>query len=230
MSEQLDLELLRSIFGDVRQHIGFGVISQLGLAVDGSALRVQVNLLPEQREIVAEMNFSDVECVTFPEVNDAVIVAFVDGHPDLAYVVGIYPSSEEPIPTFARGGNSVVYSRPGKKIYLGSDTKVGIGRKNVEPTEPLVLGAVFKTFMSTVLGVLVNTEQKIMDLVDAFNAHTHEGNLGYLTTPPQATDITAATVVKTAASGYKTTLNNQKSSPIDDSAVLSGIAFTEKGS
>lgn len=233
MSQGMDLELLRQIFGDPRMHIGFGVIRQLGLAVDHSSLRVQVALLPEEREIIAQMSWADSGAlcgdITFPEVDDAVLVAFVEGDPDHAYVIARFSSKDEPLPAFATSGHSVKYARPGKKLYLGSASKVCIARPAVEPTEPLVLGAVFQTFMSTVLQKLIDTQAQIMALVDAFNAHTHVGNLGYLTTTPQPTDITAATLVKTSVNTAKSAVNSQKSSPIDDGAVLSQIAFTEKG-
>lgn len=230
MSQALDLELLREVFKDVRMHIGFGVITQMALATDNSCLRVQVSLLPERRDIIAEMSFADVYQVTFPEVNDAVIVAFVEGEPDLAYVVARFSSIEEPIPTLARGGDSVHYSRPKKKMFIGSDTKVGLARVGIDPSSALVLGDVFTTFMDNVLTVMINTEQKLMDFVDVFNAHVHTSSApGILTTVTLPTSVTAATVVKVAASGYKTTLTNQKASPLDDGTILSAIAFTERG-
>ncbi len=229
----LDLEALRTIFGDTRMHIGFGVIRQLGLAVDHSCLRVQVALLPEEREIIAQMSWADSGAlsgdITLPEVDDAVIVAFVEGDPDHAYVIARLSSKDEVLPAFATSGHSVKYARPGKKLYLGSETKISLARPAVEPTEPLVLGTVFKNFMSTVLTQLITTQAQVMALVDAFNAHTHEGNLGYLTGTPQPTDITSATLVKTTVNTAKSNVNSQKSSPIDDGAVLSQIAFTEKG-
>lgn len=65
--------------------------------------------------------------------------------------------------------------------------------------ENLVLGQVFKTFASQVLQLIID--------------HKHIGNLGYETSPPEnAADFSAL-----------------KSSPIDDSLILSDISFTEKG-
>lgn len=65
--------------------------------------------------------------------------------------------------------------------------------------ENMVLGQVFKTMMDT--------------LLTAIATHKHVGNLGYETSPPEnASDFTTL-----------------KSSPIDDNAILSNIAFTEKG-
>lgn len=135
-----DLEFLRDIFKDPRLHIGIGTVQQLGLASDGSVLRVMINLLPDNREIVCEMTFADVYDVTFPEINDLVLVGHVDGDVDEAFVMKVISNKDEPIPALARTGDSVKYSRPGKKLYIGSDTKIGIARPGVDPSEPLVLG------------------------------------------------------------------------------------------
>jgi len=150
-----DLETLREIFKDTRLHIGIGTIATLGLSNSGSKLRVKVNLLPENREIVAEMTFADLTTVTFPEINDLAIVAFVDGHPDEAFVIKLVNTSEEMIPLFAQAGHSVAYSRPGKKMYLGSNTKVGAGRLNVEPTEPFVLGNVQVSALTDLVNIFL---------------------------------------------------------------------------
>src|SRR5665213_412531 len=136
-----ELEFLRDIFKDPRLHIGIGTIVQLGLSNDGSVLRALVNLLPDNRQVVGEVTFEDVNSVTLPEVDDLVLVAFCDGDPDECFIVKVINNADEPIPLFGQTGHTVKYSRAGKKLYIGSDTKVGIGRPNVEPTEPLVLGA-----------------------------------------------------------------------------------------
>ena len=134
-----ELEYLRELFLDDRLHIGIGPITKTGLSLDGNQLRVQVNLLPENREVVAMMGWDDIGRITFPEVNDLVVVAFVDGHPDEAHVIRMLTTSDEPISEFAQLGHTITNSRAGKKNYIGSDTKVGLGRIDVEPTEPLVM-------------------------------------------------------------------------------------------
>ncbi len=146
-----DLELLREIFKDARLHIGIGTIVQLGLATDGSALRVMVNLLPENRQVVAEMTFADVYAVTLPEINDLAIVAFADGHPDDAFVIKLVNTSEEPIPDFARLGNTMIAPRTGKKV--------GIGRHTISPTEPLVLGNVAINGLTALVNAFLDATQ-----------------------------------------------------------------------
>jgi len=201
-----DLELLREIFKDARLHVGLGTIAQLGMATDGSALRVMVNLLPENRQVVAQMTFADVFSVTIPEIDDLAVVAFVDGHPDDAWVLKLVNTNEEPIPVYARAGNTMIAPRVGKKV--------GIGRNTSTPTQPLVLGTVLQTLLSNVL-------DKLKELSDQIANHTHIGNLGYATSVP----LTAAEFLVLEADflGYKV-------SPVDDALVLSDIAFTEKGS
>jgi hypothetical protein len=93
-------------------------------------------------------------------------------------------------------GETFLYNQFGQMVYL-SDGKIQVGTKT--SAENLVLGQVFKTFMS--------------EFLQQFIEHTHVGNLGYETAPPSnAEDVVAL-----------------KESPIDDSAILSDLAFTEKG-
>jgi hypothetical protein len=169
-----DLDFLRELMKDDRLHVGVGTITQLGPAKDGSILRVQINLLPENREVIGEMTFADVFSVTFPEIDDLVLVLFVDGHPDECYVVKTINTVEEKIPLFALLGHSVAYSRLGKKLYLGSDTKVAIGRStNLTDlaTSPLVLGDVLLTY-------LVALEGRLEGLINAITS-----NVPLTTTP-----------------------------------------------
>jgi hypothetical protein len=154
-----DLEFLRELFKDDRLHIGIGTITQLGLSNDGNKLRLQVNLLPENREIVCMMTWDDIGRITFPEVEDLTLVAFVDGHPDEAHVIRLLTGPEEPISAFAQAGHTITNSRPGKKNYIGSDTKVGLGRIDIDPTEPAVLGNVMLSAMSDLLDCFLNAPE-----------------------------------------------------------------------
>ena len=198
-----DLELLREIFKDSRLHIGLGVVTQLGLANDGSILRVMVNLIPENREVVCEMTFADVSIVTFPEIEDMCVVLFADGHPDDAYVIGLVNTTDEKIPLFAQTGNTVVYSRPGKKLYLGSSSKVGIGRPNVEPAEPLVLGTTLINGLTALCNAFLNATQ------------IGQGVLG-----PVFLDASVRAAMVSFMSTYLSTTSTN---------VVSQIAFTERG-
>lgn len=198
-----DLELLREIFKDPRLHIGIGTITQLGLATNGNILRVQVNLLPENRVINCEMGFSDPNDVTFPEVDDLVLVAHVDGDVDEAFVIKVLSTDEEGIPLFAQTGNSVRYARAGKKLYIGSDTKIGIGRPNVEPTEPLVLGNVAVSGLTALCNAFLNAAQ-----------------IGQSGAGPVALDPSVRTALNNFVTQFLTT---------SSSNILSQIAFTERG-
>lgn len=213
MGKPLELEFLRQALGDNRQHIAVGKITQLGPAPDRSCLRLQVQIFDtnseQDREVVAIMGWDDAgpDCgsVRFPEVGDMVIVAFVDGDADQCYVIKRLTSKEEKIPLKAMDGSTVLGALAGKKLFLASDTKVSVAKPGSEGTENLVLGQVFKAFMAQVLDYL------------AQHQHTTSAP-GVLTSPPsgptgKAADFTAL-----------------KSSPINDEAILSSIAFTEKGS
>lgn len=197
-----DLEFLREVFKDDRLHIGIGTITQLGLSQDGNTLRAQVNLLPENREVVCVYTWDDIGRISFPEVDDLVLVAFCDGLPDEAHVIRQLTNGEEPISAFGRLGHMISNSRPGKKNYIGSDTKVSIGRIDVEGNENLVLGQQIKSLLSSVL--------------DAISSHKHvyddAGTPSETQPPDNASAFTSAKAT------------------VDSGSILSDIAFTEKGS
>lgn len=211
-----DLEFLRSVFADDRLHIGIGTITQLGLSQDQNLLRCQVNLLPENREVVCMMSWDDIGRITFPEVDDLVLVAFVDGHPDEAHVFRVLTNSDEPISAFARLGHTITNSRPGKKNYIGSDTKVGIGRIDVEPTEPLVLGNVM---LSAITQLLAGIEA----CVTAINTMGNNVNtLGSaLSLPPFYTGPAMPDPLPSFQSTYISSASSN---------IVSQIGFTERGS
>ena len=197
-----DLELLKKILEDRSLHIAYGTIMALDLAADRSVLRVRVKIFPEEMELIAKMTWEQVGpnagVFGFPAVNDLVLVAFADKDIDQAFVIKRMTSLEDKIPLQAVSGDTVVRALAGKKTHVLSDTAVLLGRGGADPTQPLVLGTVFKTAYSQDL-------QKTA-------VHTHIGNLGYKTTPPDnAADFLAI-----------------KASPVDDIAMLSDLSKTEK--
>lgn len=198
-----DVEFLRSLFADRRLHNGIGVVTQLAVGLDKSTLRAVVDLLPEHREVVCIVAWETVTDIEFPRVNDLVLVAMVDGHPDESHITRNLTSSDDPIPDFAIAGHKVIYSRSGAKAYLGSDTKVSIGRPGVEGTENLVLGQELKTLLSNILS--------------AVSSHVHPYD-------------DAGTPNMTQVASNASTFDSLKSNSVDNEAILSDIAFTEKGS
>jgi hypothetical protein len=216
-----DLEFLKQLFLDPRSHNSIGVVNSLGLSNDGSVLRVGITILPSERGVIAEMTFSDVNDVTFPELNDLALISFAEGEAEECFVMKLVNNGDEPIPVFARFGNTVKYSRAGKKLYLGSDTKVGIGRPNVEPTEPLALGNVLKTFLTnltTRIDTLINS-MGILQTTPAVIC-TAPGELG-IVNPAWVTALAALDIqLQTDISTYLST---------EATNILSQIAFTERG-
>ncbi len=178
---------------------------KLGLAQDKSALRVQVNLLPENREVVCMMGWEDIGSITFPEIKDLVIVGFANGSPNEAHVIKMLTTNEEKISAFAALGHTVRNSRPGKKNYIGSNTKVGIGRIDVEPTEPLVLGNILIAALGALADALTSTS-------------------------PFAQNIPAGITVDLNPD-IVTAINLFKSTYLDSAStnIASAIAFTERG-
>lgn len=91
-------------------------------------------------------------------------------------------------------GETLLYDAYGHVVYL-SQSQVSLGSMN--PTQNLVLGQIFKTFMD--------------NLLEQLQEETHIGNLGYPTSPPVNAPAYAAL----------------QASPIDDESILSSVVFTE---
>lgn len=213
-----DLESLREILKDDRQHITIGMISKLDLADDRSSLKCLVKIFPEQKEYVARMTWEMVGAGSglfqFPSVRDLVLVAFADGDENQCFVIKRLTSKEDKIPVQVTGGDTALISASGKRTWLVSDSKIFLAKGSGEPAQPIPLGTILKTLLSDIIGKLSELAQKIAD-------HKHLGNLGY----PTGTPVTTADFVT-----IKQFFDSKKASPVDDNAINSDLAFTEKGS
>lgn len=196
------LEELRELLKDDRLHMAVGQITKLELAKDRSVLRVLVQLLAEDLEIVARVSWDsvgpDAGVFQFPIPGDLVLVCFVDGSEDEAFVMRRLSSREDTIPSAATQGHSVLRALAGKKTFIVSDTEINLVRGDNPGNERLVLGDTFKSAYS--------------EHLDIDSRHQHIGNLGYNTTVPnEASEYIAI-----------------KSSPVDDDGILSDLSKTEK--
>lgn len=212
----MDIEALRDILKDESIHLGLATIQRLILAEDRSYLKVLLNVLPENRQLVADMTWEDVGPesgeFTFPSVGDLVLFGQAEGSEDYAFILKRLTSEEDKIPEIAASGDTVKKTKTGKKFWNISDTKVFLSRSESEPTENLVLGQQLKTLMIDLLSELsthANTDA----------VHTHIGNLGYKTlVPDQAADFNA----------NKSKYDTLKASPVEDETILSDLSYTEK--
>lgn len=197
-------EELRALFADERLHIALGIIGQVEVASDRSTCRVTVKILPEEREIVARVPWEyagpDAGIVGLPEQNDVVLVGMAEGDEEQAFVLRRLSTKEDKIPLQAIDGDLCIAAKTGKKVWVTSADKIYLSKGSAEPTENLVLGLELKAMLQT--------------LLTAISTHTHIcAAPGFVSAPP---------VNASAFTGLK-------SSPVDDDALLSDIAFTEKG-
>ena len=173
MGSGINLAELREVFDNGKLHLAVGTIVQLEVAADRSVLRCMVRILPDDRRMVASMSWEAVGpeagIFQFPSVNDLVIVGYLDGHENEAFVLSRCTSGEDKIPIQALGGHTVIKALSGKKSFINSDTEINLTRED-PGNEPLVLGATFKAAYSEHLDI------------DA--KHQHLGNLGYYTSVP----------------------------------------------
>lgn len=213
----IDLEGLKKIFEDKRQHIAIATISKIVLAEDKSHLKCLVSVFPEQRELIARMTWESVGpdsgIFAFPVPGDLVLVAFADGDENQLFVIKRLTSKVDKIPVQAVTGDTAIVALAEKNVWItGKKTYISGGA--AVPTEPLVLGNELKTLLSALI-------EKVADLSDKVGKHTHAGNLGFPTSPPnQAADFAT----------LKSFFTEKKSDPVDSGKILSDISFTEKGS
>jgi hypothetical protein len=202
VAKPMGLENLREIFADDRLHLAIGVIKQLSVADDRSYLKAMVNVIPDNINMICTIAWEAVgpNCgiFQFPSVNDLVIVGYLDGKENDAFVVRRCTSSEDKIPVQAVDGHLVLKTLPNKKAFISSPNEINLVRGDAAGNERLVLGDTFKTAYSSHLGI------------DA--AHTHIGNLGY------------PTLVPIQAAQYQAI----KASPVDDALMLSDLSKTVK--
>lgn len=202
MGKPIGLEDLKHIFKDDRLHLAIGLVKQLYVPEDRSVLQVKVLILPDNLNMICRMSWSgvgpDAGIFQFPSVDDLVIVGYLDGSENDAFVIARCTSQVDKIPMQALDGHLVLRSLAGKKAWLTSDTNVFLSRGNTAPTERLVLGDTFKTAYSKDL--------------DETAKHKHIGNLGYLTMVPNNAQE----------------FIDLKESPVDDELMLSDLSKTEK--
>lgn len=196
------LEELKEVFRDNRLIMSLGIVKQLEVAKDRSVLRVKVLLLPDNITIVARLSWDAVGpeagVFQFPSINDLVIVAYVDGDENQAYVIRRCTSKEDKLPLQVDGNHLVLRSLSGKKAYLVSNTEIQLNRGGADATEKAVMGTTFQAAYSAHLQIDAD--------------HTHIGNLGYPTTKPnQFMDYL-----------------DIKASPVDDAEMLSDLIKVEK--
>lgn len=207
----IEIQALREVFKDNRLHFGIGLITGVELLSDNSALKVKLSVFPEQREIYATWSWDDIGpnsgTGSIPTVNDLVLFANVDGNDDLCFVIRRLSSKEDKIPKQAEGGHWFGRAKEGKKAYLLGDEKVLIGKgtnaDSADPTEPLVLGNILKTFLTNVLNEFLNAPQ-----------------IGTCAVGPVMLDPTIRTNLTQMKSTYLTTASSN---------IVSQIAFTERG-
>lgn len=204
----MNLEALREILADNRTHIAIAEIVKVSLNADRTLVRVQVKVWPEMNEVVAIMSWDfvgdDAGDYTMPLPKELVLVAFADGSPDTSFVLRRLTSKEEKMPIQVQGGHTIKKARGGKKLYLASDTKVCLSKGGEsDPTEPFVLGTVFKQWAASVLDLVMS--------------HTHP----YVDTPVGA-------AITSPSAELATGIPLLKASPIEDGAILSDTIFGEK--
>jgi hypothetical protein len=255
----IDLELMKSIFRDDRLHIGLALVKRVIVQDDMTDVAIECEIVPEGRTVIVTDTWESVGDNTghgdIPDPNDLILIVMADGDPDRAYAIKRLASHEEKLPKQIKDGHFVTKSKPGKKLFLGSDTRVEIGKANADApaAENLVLGLVFKQLMSdelTQLATLSTTlktlSQKTSSLLGQVNSLvsalssfagslTIEAAAGAALTAQLTPIVIQLTTIDSAigtvgsdADGVKTALNNLKSSPVEDKLVLSDTVFTEK--
>ena len=166
-----DLETLRKIMSDRRVWVGVGTVSEKETTKDKSVMRARVKLLPDDHQIIARVTWDAVgpDAGNFGplSVDDLVLVVYVDGSEDDAYIIRRLSSRSDTLPQQAIDNHTISKSLDGKKAILWGDlaanivspARVNIGKTDANVTEPLVLGLVLKSFLSDFFDLILNSNQ-----------------------------------------------------------------------
>lgn len=124
------LDTLIEIFGDKKIHIACAIVTKLSLAEDRSVLRCRVKTLPDEDEMIVRCSWPAVGngagIIVFPQVDDLVLIAHVEGDEDAGFIITRLSSNDEPLPEKAIGGHTVIRSVPGLEVRIDSDTKIDL--------------------------------------------------------------------------------------------------------
>jgi len=220
-------EDLKAILQDDSLHVGMGLIKSLHLASDRSYLKVTLQVIPEQRNIIATMTWdntgTDSGDFEFPSVDDLVLFVNAEGDDDQAYVIRRLTSRVDTIPTSAVNGDKVHKAKIGKKYYNISDTSILLSRSDSDPTENLVLGQRFKAAYADHLTAIVGVIDEMLSYMDEFISHTHAG--ATVPVPDNAGNVSA---LKSTVTSLKNDIDAIKSGKIDNEFILSDLSYTEK--
>lgn len=219
--KDMGLEQFKEYFKDDKVHFEVGRIIKTVVLKDLSMIRCLVKILPTPHEVVAIVSWeaSGTESGIFdqPIPDDLVLVAF-SGQEQTPFVVRRLSSRTDKIPVQVKDGHMVVRSKLDKKLYIGSNVKTMIGKiaDATDYTENLVLGQQLKTLLSDILNELKTLSTNLA-------THTHIGNLGFETSPPQQE------IAGQVFTNHSTFFDEKKASPVEDEVILSDVVFTHKG-
>jgi hypothetical protein len=229
-----DLEALREMLAGNRIHLTLARVDSVEVLADASGARVTCTTLPHELEMVAVVTYSMTGPETgiyggMPIADDLVLVGLTDA--DSAFIVARLNTTDEKLPAQAVLGHLIAKARAGKKAYIASDTGVYVGRGGaVDAAEPLILGAVMKSYMTDMKTRVNDSLNKLVALIDKLIAGpVGVGNLGNPVPifPALATDLGALKIEITAV---QNALAADKTKYVDTAAtnVVSQIAFTER--
>ena len=213
------LQELQSMIRDNKVYFALATVKELLVGENRSVLKCVCRTITEgnDRDILARMTWEnvgpDAGDFAFPVVGDLVMICFLEGEPDLAFIIRRLTSNEDTIPENALTGDRVIKSLAEKNIWITAQKELYLTKTDKKSTENLVLGQEFKKFASDLLG-------EIKNLIGLVEGHVHPGVLpgNGVTAPPTAGTFTAS----------KTAIEALKTSPIDDEEVLSSYAFVSK--
>lgn len=205
------LQELKEIMIDDSFKISLALVERVHIAEDLTSLRVECLTMPDSYSIIAEVGSDAIGggSITLPNKDDLVLIAFTDEDQKAVIIKRLY-SNDDKLPKQAVTGDTVLESLVTKKLWLSSKNRINLSKDDVEPTENLVLGQIFKAFASDLLTIQSTQLQSNSE-------HAHVGNLGAIVTPnDKATDDLTA----------KADIDQLKASPIDNSEILSDLSYT----
>lgn len=194
------LPLLQELCRDKREWLSLCKIIEEEMASDGSAYQVLATTIPNQVEVLLTVT-SDPAINSPARKDDLWICVFLEGDFNKGFLIQKITNMDQVLHPKAKEGETVVSSRPQKKINISNDHSAVLD-------EPALLGKTSSEWLVKLCEVIKSIAADLESLKLTYNAHTHA--FAHVHTPPNAgistgPAIPANTITPTSASIVTTT-------------------------
>ena len=194
---------LQQIFDRNREFFKLVKVNRVEVAADGSSYKAECETAEDGLECFVNFSFNgDLESQCMP--GDVWLCAFVNGDLNQGFLLQRIHNMTAPLHPKSRGGDTVLGSRPKKKIHLSNDHEATL-------MNSAVLGPELVAWLLKLSSEVKGLADKINSLVTWAAAHTHVSAApASPTTPPAPPPTTTAAPEKLAVTALEATTETDK--------------------